>query len=187
MTQARQARGAPILCMTLALACAVSVAAQSSRAPVGARDEAAGTAKDRAEITAMLGRWEDAWRKHDMAAFASLFHEDGVWVLWTGEVWTGRRTIEEGHAAVHRTFFRTSVQREHLEELTFVGPDAAIVRFCSVLTGDTRAPNEVLRSRKFLVVTKRQGVWKASWGQNTRLASSVPDSACFATLRQRSG
>jgi hypothetical protein len=33
----------------------------------------------------------------------ALFHEDGVWILWTGEVWKGRTTIEEGHAAVHKT------------------------------------------------------------------------------------
>ena len=149
--------------------------------------QSAHSAKDREEITGILGHWEDAWRAHDMAAFASLFHEDGVWVLWTGEVWTGRRVIEEGHAAVHKTVFRNSIQREHLEELMFVGPDAAVVRFCSVLTGDERAPAELIRSRKFLVVTRRQGVWKVSWGQNTRLASSVPDSEGFATLRKRIG
>jgi hypothetical protein len=43
------------------------------------------------------------------------------------------------------------------------------------------------RSRKFLVVTRRQGVWKVSWGQNTRLRADVPDSECFATLRKRGG
>jgi uncharacterized protein (TIGR02246 family) len=60
------------------------------------------------QITAILGRWENAWNAHDMAAFASLFHEDGVWVLWTGEVWPGRRAIEEGHAAVQRRSFATA-------------------------------------------------------------------------------
>ena len=99
-----------------------------------------------------------------MTAFASLFHEDGVWVLWTGEVWTGRRVIEEGHAAVHKTVFRNSVQRENLEEVTFVGPDAAIMRFCSVLTGDERAPNDVIRSRKFVVVTRRQSSVESELG-----------------------
>ena len=151
----------------------------------GQRDPSSGSAGDREQITAILGRWEDAWNTHDMAAFASLFHEDGVWVLWTGEVWKGRRVIEEGHAAVHKTIFRNSIQREHLEELTFVGPDAAVVRFCSVLTGSEQSPDEPIRSRKFLVVTKRQGAWKMSWGQNTRLRADVPDSDCFATLRER--
>jgi uncharacterized protein (TIGR02246 family) len=167
--------------VTLAVACAAIVSAEATGVT---RDQSAGSAKDREEIASILGRWEEAWRAHDMAAFASLFHEDGVWVLWTGEVWAGRRVIEEGHAAVHKTVFRNSIQRENLEELTFVGPDAAIMRFCSVLTGDERAPNDVIRSRKFVVVTRRQGRWKVSWGQNTRLASSVPDSDCFAKLRK---
>jgi non-heme chloroperoxidase len=163
---------------------AATLAAQPGAAP---RDQSANLAKDREEITSILSRWEEAWSTHDMAAFASLFHEDGIWILWTGEVWTGRRVIEEGHAAVHKTVFRNSTQREDLEELRFVGPDAAIMRFCSVLTGDERAPNDVIRSRKFVVVTRRQGAWKVSWGQNTRLASSVPDSDCFAKLRKRGG
>ena len=110
-----------------------------------------------------------------MRALANLFHEDGIWILWTGQVWTGRRTIEEGHAAVHRTVFRNSIQRERLEELTFVGPDAAVVRFYSTLTGDERSPNEVVRSRKILMVSRREGMWRVGWGQNTRLAASTPD------------
>lgn len=151
----------------------------------GQRDQSSGSAGDREQITAILGRWENAWNTHNMAAFASLFHEDGVWVLWTGEVWAGRRVIEDGHAAVHKTIFRNSIQREHLEELTFVGPDAAVVRFCSVLTGSEQSPSQPIRSRKFLVVTRQQGIWKMSWGQNTRLRDDVPDSECFATLRKR--
>lgn len=139
---------------------------------------------DREQITTILSQWEDAWNRHDMTAFASLFHEDGVWVLWTGSVWKGRVAIETGHAEVHRTFFRNSTQREQLDELAFVGPDAAVVRFCSVLTGDSRAPDSIVRSLKFLVVTKRQGTWKISWGQNTRLADTVQDSECFASLRR---
>src|SRR5215204_6906579 len=130
----------------------------------------ASEASDREQITAILTSWEKAWNSHDMRAFAALFHEDGVWVLWTGAVWKGRASIEEGHAAVHRTVFRQSVQRERLEELTFVGPDAAVVRFFSTLTGDERDPGKVIRSRKVLVVTRREGKWKIGWGQNTRLA-----------------
>ena len=130
---------------------------------------------DREQITALVRSWEEAWNSHDMRALANLFHEDGIWILWTGQVWTGRKTIEEGHAAVHRTVFRNSIQRERLEELTFVGPDAAVVRFYSTLTGDERSPNEVVRSRKILMVSRREGMWRVGWGQNTRLAASTPD------------
>ena len=130
---------------------------------------------DREAIIAIMQRWEEAWNTHDMHAFATLFQEDGVWILWTGQVWRGRTSIEEGHAAVHKTVFRNSVQRERLEELTFVGPDAAVLRFFSTLTGDERSPDKVIRSRKIVIVTKREGVWKVGWGQNTRLADSTPD------------
>ena len=58
---------------------------------------------------------------------------------------------------------------------TFVGPDAAVVRFFSTLTGDERAPDKVIRSRKVLIVNKREGKWKIGWGQNTRLADTTPD------------
>ena len=187
MEHSRHACWISTLCVALALATAISATPEPLPFAVSQSDQSTNSGKDREQITAILRQWEDAWKAHDMAAFASLFHEDGVWILWTGDVWKGRMVIEEGHAAVHKTFFRNSIQREHLEELTFVGPDAAIVRFCSVLTGDERAPNELIRSRKFLVVTRRQGTWKVSWGQNTRLASSVADSDCFATLRKRSG
>ena len=138
------------------------------------QDSPRGTAADREQIMAIIASWEKAWNSHDMHAFGTLFHDDGVWVLWTGLVWKGRAAIEEGHAAVHKTVFRNSVQRETLEELTFVGPDAAVVRFYSTLTGDERAPDKVIRSRKFLVVTKRDGNWKVGWGQNTRLADTTP-------------
>lgn len=142
---------------------------------------------DRAEITAILARWETAWNTHDMRAFGTMFHDDGTWILWTGAVWVGRKTIEDGHAEVHETVFRESTQRERLEELTFVGPDAAVVRFCSTLIGDARSPDKLVRSRKFLVVTRRAGVWGVSWGQNTRLADTAPDAECFAELRKVHG
>lgn len=132
----------------------------------------AGTA-DEEQISAIIRGWEEAWNSHDMHAFAALFHEDGVWVLWTGDVWKGRTAIEEGHAAVHKTVFRNSIQHKRIDELTLVAPDAAVVRLYSTLTGDERAPDKVIRSRNLLVVTKRDGVWKIGWGQNTRLADTV--------------
>jgi uncharacterized protein (TIGR02246 family) len=138
---------------------------------------------DRKQIDAILQGVEGAWNQHDMHAFANLFHEDGVWILWTGHVWTGRKAIEDGHAEVHRTVFRNSIQREHLEELRFVGPDAAVVRYCSTLTGDERAPDKVVRSRKILVVTRREGAWKIGWGQNTRFADTTADAPACSKLR----
>jgi uncharacterized protein (TIGR02246 family) len=150
---------------------------------VGIESRSAARDSDREQINTILQGVEEAWNKHDMRALANLFHEDGVWILWTGHVWTGRKAIEDGHAEVHRTVFRNSIQREQLEELTFVGPDAAVLRYCSTLTGDERAPQKLIRSRKIMVVTKRDGGWKIGWGQNTRFADNVPDAPACSKLR----
>jgi len=160
------------LMLIAALLC-ISSASMGQRAQPAAR--ASDRASDRAKVTALIRSWEEAWNSHDMHAFANLFHEDGIWILWTGQVWKGRTAIEEGHAAVHKTVFRNSIQRERLEELTFVGPDAAVVRFYSTLTGDERSLDRVVRSRKMLIVTRRKGVWLIGWGQHTRLGVTTPD------------
>ena len=44
---------------------------------------------------------------------------------------------------------------------------------------------QAIRSRKFLVLNERGDVWKIGWGQNMRLADTVPDSDCFVSLRKR--
>jgi len=128
---------------------------------------------DSIQIIAIIQSWESSWNSHDMYAFANLFHEDATWILWTGDVWKGRQTIEDGHANVHKTYFRNSIQKEQLEELTFVGSDVAIVRFNSTLTGDEREPDRIIRSRKILLITKRNNVWKVGWGQNTRFREAT--------------
>lgn len=163
------------------------VAVLSFDKPAGAQQAPSERTADRQQISAILTRWENAWNSHDMAAFADMFHEDGIWVLWTGGVWIGRRAIQEGHAEAHKTIFRNSTQRERLEELTFVGPDAAVARFCSTLTGDERQPEKLVRSYKILVLTRRLQTWRIGWGQNTRLADTVADSECFTSLRKAHG
>lgn len=47
--------------------------------------------------------------------------------------------------------------------------------FYSTLTGDERYLDKVVRSRKILIVTKREGAWRVGWGQKTRLADTTPD------------
>jgi len=155
-------RAASLACCWLLLT-AASPAVQSP----GDRTE------DRAQIARLLADWETAWNTHDMRRLAALFREDAVWVLWTGEVWTGRARFEAGMADVHKTVYQNSIQREHLEELRFVGPDAAVLRFQSELAGDTRYPDRTVRSRKILVLTRTGGEWRIGWGQNTRFISDM--------------
>jgi uncharacterized protein (TIGR02246 family) len=138
-------------------------------------------AADRRQIARLLADWETAWNTHDMRKLAGLFREDAVWVLWTGDVWTGRARFEASMTDVHKTVYRDSVQREQLEELKFIGPDAAVLRFQSSLTGDTRFPDRTIHSRKILVVTRTGGDWRIAWGQNTRFLSDMQPVAAKKT------
>src|SRR5688572_28071940 len=60
---------------------------------------------DREQITAFMAALDETWNKHDMHAHAALFHEDGVWIAWTGDVLKGPAAYEARLAPLHKTIF----------------------------------------------------------------------------------
>jgi uncharacterized protein (TIGR02246 family) len=169
-------RTSTIASLVIALLTVAPVAhAQTQPAAAPAQAVPASESADRAAITELFTAWETAWNTHDMKAFADLYHDDCIFIAWTGAKWLGRDTVEKGHAEVHKTVFRNSVQRKRIDSIRFLAPDAALVHLWSTLTGDTRQPEKVVRSRNTLVLTKRDGTWKILSFQNTRLADNVPD------------
>jgi uncharacterized protein (TIGR02246 family) len=130
---------------------------------------------DREQITAIMAALDETWNKHDMRAHAALFHEDGVWIAWTGEVLNGAAVYEAKLTPLHKTIFKKSVHKGRIEELTFVAPDVAVVRGYGTVVGNEPTPDKVNRYRILVVMTKRNDVWKLSWGQKTRFADSTPD------------
>lgn len=130
---------------------------------------------DRQEITAFMTALEETWNKHDMHAHAALFHEDAVWIAWTGQVLKGRAEYEDVLTRSHKTIYKNSVHKERIEELTFIAPDVAVVRGYGTVIGNLPTPEKLERYRILFVMTKRDGVWKASWGQKTRFLDSTPD------------
>jgi uncharacterized protein (TIGR02246 family) len=130
---------------------------------------------DREQITAFMAALDETWNKHDMHAHAALFHEDGIWIAWTGDVLKGPAAYEARLAPLHKTTFRNSVHKGRIEELTFIAPDVAVVRGFGTVVGNEPTPDKVERYRILVVMTKRDGVWKLSWGQKTRFLDSTPD------------
>jgi hypothetical protein len=63
---------------TLAIVVAGLLSFASASMSLGAQP---GERADRERITAIIESWEKAWNSHDMRAFASAFHEDGIWIL----------------------------------------------------------------------------------------------------------
>jgi uncharacterized protein (TIGR02246 family) len=147
-----------LLAFALALFAAVPVLAQ----PVGPAD--------RAQINALLTRWEKAWEDGDAVAWSGVFQEDGTWILWTGGEWHGRAEIAAKFAAPLATVYKDSVQRIRLVETRRLAPNVIVARIRSTTVGDTRQPGVTIHGNKLLVLTRRRGGrWLIQYGQNTRL------------------
>ncbi|MGQ0835166.1 MAG: SgcJ/EcaC family oxidoreductase [Gammaproteobacteria bacterium] len=135
---------------------------------------AVSTSADKAAVLAVVQGFEDAWNRHDMDAFAALFHEDAAWVHWRGGYWRGRDEIKNGHLAIHQTFYKNShMQTIAVEDVTFLTPIVAVTHDRADLTGDERSPGQLLRYRKTMVITNRSGLWRISAGHNTRLQDEI--------------
>lgn len=158
-----------IIFPTALAALAILFASASQGTPPDARES------DRKQITAIMAALDDTWNKHDMRTHANLFHEDGVWIAWTGEVLKGAADYEAKLTALHKTTFKNSVHKGRIEELTFVAPEVAVVRGYGTAVGNEPTPDKVHRYRILVVMTKRDGVWKLSWGQKTRFSDTTPD------------
>ena len=130
-------------------------------------------ADDLRQINRIFEQWQSAWNRHDMRAFAQLFHDDATWIVWTGRVWRGRQAIEDGHVEAHRTFFRDSIQTSEPREIRLVAPGVVVARSLTTLRGDTRDPETTIYGHKLLVLTRRDGAWRILYGQNTRLTPAV--------------
>jgi len=49
----------------------------------------------RSEIESKLNKWNEAWQRHDLKGVMDLFHEDVVFVNWTGARVRGRGNLEK--------------------------------------------------------------------------------------------
>ena len=130
--------------------------------------------QDFAEVQKLVYSFEDAWNRHDMTAFANLFHDDAEWVHWRGGLWSGKPEIHQGHKAVHETYYRTShATVRGIEALHFLSPTVAYVRVRSDMTGDARYPEQTFRYRRTMILSKRREKWLIIKGHNTRIVGDT--------------
>jgi len=158
-----------ILALAVPLSTSVAATAGRDAAPLDAA-----TPADRAEVERMVYDFEAAWNRHDMVAFANLFHDDAQWVHWRGGLWSGKPAIYEGHRIIHETYYRnTRATVRGIEALDFLAPDVAYLRVRSDMVGDERSPGQTFRYRRTMLLTKLDGVWRIARGHNTRIADGL--------------
>jgi uncharacterized protein (TIGR02246 family) len=112
----------------------------------------------------------EAWNDHDMKALAELFVDDAQWINIVGMHWPDKPAVVAGHAAYHRTFFRTTGIEMADMKITEISPDvAAAVILLKV--GPFTPPDGITRpsseDRLSLILTKRSGRWLIAHGHNT--------------------
>jgi uncharacterized protein (TIGR02246 family) len=126
-----------------------------------------------AEATAVQGvgaALVDAWNRHDMKSFGSLFADDAQFVNVIGLWWHSRAEIQKEHEALHATRMRNShlVVTESVVQL--LGPDVAVLLQRWQLTGDTGIDGVTLPMRRgvmTLVTIQEGGHWQIAAAQNT--------------------
>jgi uncharacterized protein (TIGR02246 family) len=114
---------------------------------------------------------EDAWNRHDMAAFANLFSENAVFATIGGTTLDGRAQIEKHHAMIHSSHYRDSVFKTMDVSVRFVRPDVCIMHILNEAAFDRGT--QTVRTLMLLVMTQESGTWTIAAAHNT-LAGPPP-------------
>lgn len=117
----------------------------------------------------LVAALEAAWNRHDMQVYGALFHEDAEWVNVVGMYWRGKAQVMKAHTVFHETIFK-EVQLEGRElSVRELSPDVAVAVWTH-LQDAYRTPSGNLQektlNRMTVVVSRRQGQWLISQGQN---------------------
>jgi uncharacterized protein (TIGR02246 family) len=119
----------------------------------------------------------DAWNHHDAKAFAAVFAEDADFTNWRGMGASGRSRIEEFHAPLFATIFKSSHQTLTGIKIRFVRADVAAVDVHWDLTGATDAQGNARPLRQGVlnfVMAKNDGEWQIVVMHNLDLTALPP-------------
>lgn len=144
--------------------CALLVACLLAR-PAAAAESLSGPEAARRIVAAL----ESAWNRHDMQAYGALFHEDAEWVNVVGMYWRGKPQVMRAHTVFHDTIFKDCQLEGRELTVREIAPDAAVAVWTHQQDA-YRTPSGNLQdktlNRMTLVVSRRDGQWRISQGQN---------------------
>jgi uncharacterized protein (TIGR02246 family) len=134
-----------------------------------------GKQADEAAIRALVAAQAEAWNRGDAKAWSKDFEPDADFVNIAGMVFSGRKEIEDRHAAVLTSFFRGSRTEVTVRRLLFLTPRLAIVDTDHVVTGYPSLPPTIhavdgaVRTHMKYVMRKGPKGWMIVAGQNTQV------------------
>jgi uncharacterized protein (TIGR02246 family) len=129
----------------------------------------AATSDDDARIRQLQTAQADAWNRHDAAAYAALFTEDGDCVNVLGWWWKGRAEIEKQLTAAFAFVFHESQLTITETSVRLLTPAIAITHVRWTMSGAKTPPgmNEPKEGIQTQVLKKISGQWLIQSFQNT--------------------
>lgn len=154
----------------LAAGLVVSQIANATQAPAPKQRQ------DEAAIREVQARQAEAWNRHDAAAYANLFSEDGDVVNVVGWWWRGRPAIESKLTAAFAFVFRESTLTVTDVDVRFLTPAVAIAHVRWTMVGAKTPPGvpEPRQGIELQVLKKQGGRWLITSFQNTNSVPEVP-------------
>jgi uncharacterized protein (TIGR02246 family) len=134
----------------------------------------AATSDDETSIRQVQALQADAWNRHDAAAYAALFAEDGDCVNVVGWWWKGRAQIDSKLNAAFAFVFHESQLSITDTSVKFLSPSIAIAHVKWTMTGARTPPGmpEPHEGIEIQVLQKKSGHWLIESFQNT---NSIPE------------
>lgn len=122
----------------------------------------------------------DAWNRHDMDEFASLFASDANFVNVVGVWWKNRSEIEAAHRAAHDTMFRDSRLEGDVSSVVELAQGLASIHYSWTLTGASAPDGTPIGIRKgilLLIVQEGRSGWRIKVAQNTDIPAIIAPAA----------
>ncbi|MEJ5224768.1 MAG: SgcJ/EcaC family oxidoreductase [Anaerolineales bacterium] len=119
------------------------------------------------EISHIIARQTQAWRRSDAAAFAADCAEDMTFTNIRGETLFGKQAFEQKHASIFASIFAGSTLEITLSRLHFPAPNVAVVDMDCRLSGYKALPPGVapqpdgcLHTRLLQVLVRAETDWR---------------------------
>ncbi len=129
--------------------------------------------EDKAGVESVALALNDAWNRHDMAAYGAQLTEDCEWVNVVGMNWVGKASVMKALRAFHATMFKeTDIEIEE-RRVTAMAPGVALVTSTERMGAYTTPSGQVMKGvedRMTLVMVKQSdGRWLIRSGHNTTI------------------
>ena len=125
---------------------------------------------DEQAIRALYHATMEGWNRGSGEAFAAPFTDDVEFVAFDGTRFNGRDELVRFHDPLFKTHLKGTRLVGDVTDVRFVAPDVAIVHaFGGTIARGKEAPAPERDSIQTLVAVKRDGAWRLTAFQNTRV------------------